>query len=92
LCPISRPGDLPCPSEAVIKGDARVPAISAASIIAKVARDAMMDRAASAFPGFGFERHAGYPTPFHRQKIIKLGLSPLHRLSFTPCRERSLFD
>lgn len=87
-----RPTGLPCPAEAIIKGDARVPAISAASIIAKVARDAMMDAAAESFPGFGFEQHAGYPTPFHQRKIIELGLTPIHRLSFAPCRQRSLFD
>lgn len=81
------PPGLPCPARALIRGDARQPAIAAASIIAKVARDRLMADAARHFPGFGFERHAGYPTAAHRAALGSLGLTPLHRLSFAPCRQ-----
>ncbi|MCA1953507.1 MAG: ribonuclease HII [Hyphomicrobiales bacterium] len=83
------PEDLPCPAEALVGGDAREPAIAAASIIAKVARDRMMAEAARRFPGYGFEDHAGYPTPAHRAALRRLGPCPIHRLSFGPCRAAS---
>ncbi|MFM8354259.1 MAG: ribonuclease HII [Gammaproteobacteria bacterium] len=75
---------LPMPAEAIVRGDARVPAISAASILAKVARDAWMTTAALAFPGYGFEIHKGYPTRAHRDALARLGVTPLHRRSFAP--------
>lgn len=78
------PPGLPCPAEAIIGGDGRSASIAAASIVAKVLRDRMMVRAAKAFPGYGFERHAGYGTAPHRAAIAELGASPLHRLSFAP--------
>lgn len=78
------PPGLPCPAEAIIGGDGRSASIAAASIVAKVLRDRMMVRAADAFPGYGFERHAGYGTAPHRAAIAQLGPSPLHRLSFAP--------
>lgn len=66
-------------ARAVVGGDGSIAEISCASILAKVARDAHMDTLAAAFPGFGFERHAGYGTPQHRAAIAQLGLSPHHR-------------
>ncbi|MBN8532909.1 MAG: ribonuclease HII [Rhizobiales bacterium] len=80
------PKGIPCSAEAVVKGDARVACIAAASIIAKVARDAMMAEAAVHYPGYGFERHMGYPAKAHLAALSKLGLTPIHRLSYAPCR------
>jgi len=65
-----------------IKGDARSWSIAAASILAKVHRDALMAAYDVQYPGYGFARHAGYPTAMHRQAIAELGLSPIHRRSF----------
>ncbi|MCY4057590.1 MAG: ribonuclease HII [Gammaproteobacteria bacterium] len=73
-----------CATVTVIGGDAKVPAISAASIIAKVARDAEMVAAAERFPGYGFERHKGYATTRHLAALQELGPTPLHRRSFAP--------
>ncbi|MCY3837804.1 MAG: ribonuclease HII [Gammaproteobacteria bacterium] len=73
-----------CATVTVIGGDARVPSISAASIIAKVARDAEMVAAAARFPGYGFECHKGYATAMHLAALKKLGPTPLHRRSFAP--------
>ena len=73
-----------CATVTVIGGDAKVPAISAASIIAKVARDAEMVFAAERFPGYGFESHKGYATPVHLEALKRLGPTPLHRRSFAP--------
>lgn len=80
------PEGLDVPALAIIKGDQRVAAIAAASIIAKVARDAMMAKAAQDFPQYGFDQHAGYPTQQHRAALLEFGLSPLHRRSFGPCK------
>lgn len=66
------------------KGDLLIPAISAASIIAKVARDSFMAEQDVLYPGYGFARHVGYGTAAHSQAIAKLGLTPLHRRSFAP--------
>lgn len=76
----------PLPAVAVIRGDDRIPEISAASIIAKVARDEEMTALAARYPGYGFERHKGYATAEHRSALSALGPSPAHRLSFAPCR------
>ncbi|MDF1721227.1 MAG: ribonuclease HII [Minwuia sp.] len=81
------PPDLTIPAEAVVKGDARVAAIAAASIVAKVHRDALMKQHAETWPGYGFERHAGYPTRQHRQALQALGPCPIHRRSFQPVRD-----
>lgn len=81
-CPI-----LPMPSEPVIKGDARVPAIAAASILAKVARDREMVELDTVYPGYGLASHKGYPTPEHLQALRDLGATSLHRRSFAPVRE-----
>ena len=75
---------LPCASVAVVGGDATVPAISAASIIAKVARDAEMTAAATRYPDYGFECHKGYATATHLDSLRRLGPTPLHRRTFAP--------
>ncbi|WP_273204321.1 ribonuclease HII [Marinobacter subterrani] len=75
------------PSEPVIKGDSRVEAISAASIIAKVTRDREMEALEARFPGFGLAQHKGYPTPVHLEALRRLGATPEHRRSFRPVRE-----
>lgn len=79
--------DIDCPSLAVVKGDQRVQAISAASIIAKVARDRLMTELHEVHPQYGFARHKGYPTAQHRQAILDHGVTHLHRRSFKPVRE-----
>ncbi|WP_461480486.1 ribonuclease HII [Porticoccus sp.] len=73
-------------SETVIKGDALVPAISAASILAKVCRDAEMCQFDQQYPGYGFAAHKGYGTAQHREAIAQLGPCPIHRRSFDPVR------
>lgn len=73
-------------ARAVIGGDAVEPAISAASILAKQHRDALMAELDRAFPGYGFAEHAGYPTPGHLQRLRQLGPCVLHRRSFAPVR------
>jgi ribonuclease HII len=70
------------PQETIIGGDALRVQISAASIIAKVYRDALMGTLARSYPGYGFEKHAGYPTPAHKQAILTLGASRIHRKTF----------
>lgn len=79
--------DLPCTRRAIIGGDLTEPAISAASILAKVFRDREMTIAEELFPGYGFAVHKGYPTTQHRTALATLGPSPLHRLSFGPVRQ-----
>jgi ribonuclease HII len=81
-----RPDDLCCASRAIIGGDASCLSIAAASIIAKVARDRMMVRLDAHYPDYGFARHVGYATSFHRDAIARLGPTPFHRLSFSPLR------
>ncbi|HEY9142587.1 MAG TPA: ribonuclease HII [Arenimonas sp.] len=80
------PRDLPCPAEALVKGDAREPAIMAASILAKVARDQYMRELEHRHPGYGFAVHKGYPTPEHLQALQRLGPCDQHRRSFAPVR------
>ncbi|ONF43846.1 ribonuclease HII [Marinobacter lutaoensis] len=75
------------PSEAVVKGDSRVPVISAASILAKVARDREMAALDGRYPGYGLARHKGYPTPEHLEALRRLGPTPEHRRSFRPVRD-----
>ena len=70
------------PQQAVVSGDARSAAIAAASIVAKVTRDRFMQRADARHPGWDFATHVGYATPEHRAAIARLGVSPLHRMSF----------
>jgi ribonuclease HII len=78
--------DLPCPVEAIIDGDAHVPAIAAASIIAKVARDSLMAEMCEKYPGYGFSRHKGYGAPEHKAALERLGPCAIHRMSFKPVR------
>ena len=80
------PPKLPCPVETIVKGDARIASIAAASIVAKVVRDRMMSRLDLAFPAYGFARNAGYGTAMHRAALTRLGPCPFHRLSFAPVR------
>ena len=75
---------LRCAAVAIVGGDAKVPAISAASILAKVARDAEMASAAKEYPDYGFERHKGYATRAHLAALQRFGPTPLHRRSFAP--------
>jgi ribonuclease HII len=81
------PADLCCSAMAIVDGDALVPSISAASIVAKVARDRLMMRLGAEWPGYGFERHMGYATPEHRAALASLGATRHHRRSFAPVRE-----
>lgn len=78
--------ELPCPSEAVIKGDSRVAAISAASIIAKVARDREMVDLDRLYPGYGLAAHKGYGCKTHLLALETLGVSPIHRRSYAPVK------
>jgi ribonuclease HII len=74
--------DVSCNCEAVIGGDGLVMSIAAASIVAKVTRDRYMRHADREHPGWAFAEHVGYSTPVHREAIVRLGVSPLHRMSF----------
>jgi ribonuclease HII len=85
------PIDLPLPQRPLIKGDARCHAIAAASIVAKVHRDAVMRVWDEVFPEYGLASHKGYSTPEHCRAIEKFGPTPLHRLSFEPVRAHCLF-
>jgi ribonuclease HII len=80
----NRKPELPCPVRCVVKGDRRSLSIAAASIVAKVSRDGIMAELAQAFPGYGWERNAGYGTPEHRAALERLGVTPHHRRSFAP--------
>jgi ribonuclease HII len=75
-----------CSAEAIVDGDALIPAISAASILAKTTRDALMAQLDRQYEGYGFASHKGYGTPAHLQALQKLGPSPIHRRSFAPVR------
>ena len=77
---------LRCAARAIVRGDVTEPAISAASILAKVARDAEMCALDSVFPGYDFARHKGYPTPQHLAALERYGVSLAHRRSFGPVR------
>ena len=83
----NRPPDLPCSLECLVKGDGRCLSIAAASIIAKVTRDREMTALAERFPGFGWERNAGYGTAEHRDGLARLGPNIMHRHSFAPIRK-----
>lgn len=85
------PIDVPMPQRALIKGDARCHAIAAASIVAKVYRDACMRVWDEVFPEYGLASHKGYSTPDHLRAIAEFGPTPLHRLSFEPVRAHSRF-
>lgn len=78
------PPDFPCDAEAIVKGDGRSVSIAAASIIAKVTRDRIMVALAQQFPGYGWERNAGYGVKAHQEGLNRLGVTPHHRVSFKP--------
>ncbi|KRP60849.1 ribonuclease HII [Pseudomonas trivialis] len=78
---------LTMPSEAVVKGDSKVPAIAAASILAKVSRDREMAAFELIYPGYGMGGNKGYPTPVHLEALARLGPTPIHRRSFAPVRQ-----
>ncbi|MCA6217545.1 ribonuclease HII [Ideonella sp. B7] len=77
---------LKVPGEAIVKGDTKVPAISAASILAKVHRDRLCEAMHAQWPAYGFATHKGYPTPEHLAALRDLGAAPVHRRSFGPVR------
>ena len=81
---------LPFPSRNIVKGDAKSLLIAAASILAKTARDADCLRLEALYPGYGFARHKGYPTPEHLRALAKLGPCPEHRRSFGPVSQLQL--
>lgn len=76
--------DFPVPAQFIVKGDARSASIGAASIIAKVTRDRMMEELETVYPGYGFAKHKGYGTAAHLAALEKLGACPEHRRSFAP--------
>jgi len=78
--------ELPCSAESIIGGDGTVAAISAASILAKVARDREMVVLDEKYPGYGLAQHKGYPTKAHLEALQQLGVTPIHRRSFGPVR------
>lgn len=80
------PKDFPCPTQCIIGGDGLSLSIAAASIIAKVTRDRLMQAYAEQYPHYGFERHAGYGTALHQQALAAHGPCPIHRRSFAPIR------
>ncbi len=86
------PKDLPAPGEAIIKGDLKEPAISAASILAKTERDRLMVEYDAAYPQFGFAGHKGYGTAAHADALQRLGPCPIHRTSFAPVRRAMLSE
>lgn len=83
--------------QAIVKGDAKSLSIGAASILAKVTRDRIMNEYARIYPEYGFEKHKGYPTKQHKEALKKYGVTPIHRRSFQPVidvlnQQLSLFD
>ena len=85
-CPAEAMLGFSCGIDAVVRGDARIREISAASILAKVSRDAWMTRVAGVYPDYGFERHKGYATEEHLRRLQRFGACRLHRQSFAPVR------
>ena len=79
--------EIDCPGETVIQGDLRVAEISAASILAKVARDNEMQTLDRFYPGYEFSKHKGYPTKLHLEQLKNLGITPLHRKSYAPVKK-----
>ena len=81
---------LPCPVRCVVGGDGRCLSIAAASIVAKVVRDRIMDALADSYPGYGWETNVGYATEFHRDALVRLGPTRHHRPSFASVAQLSL--
>lgn len=84
--------ELPVSQQGIIRGDRVVKSIAAASIIAKVYRDELMEKMADLYPGYGFSEHKGYATREHRECLRRLGPCPIHRKNFAPVREVATFD
>ena len=84
--------DLPLSQKTVVGGDAKSACIAAASIIAKVHRDAWMKHLDTVYPGYEFKKHKGYGTPAHLKLLLEKGPSPVHRRSFSPCSPVSEFE
>jgi len=84
------PKGLSCEARAIVKGDLTEPAISAASILAKTVRDALMLELDAAHPGYGLGQHKGYGTAAHAEALTRLGPAPCHRMSFAPVRAAAL--
>ena len=84
------PANLPAPATSLIQGDSLEPAISAASILAKTARDRLMVELCSQYPGYGFSKHKGYGTQQHATALSELGPCALHRRSFAPVAKAAL--
>lgn len=82
------PKSLPCAATPIVKGDSKSLSIAAASILAKTSRDHLMQKLAEEYPGYGWEKNAGYPTPEHLTALDKLGITPHHRRSFAPVRNK----
>ena len=83
----NRTPELPCSAEAIVKGDQTEPAICAASILAKVARDQEMVAMDARYPGYGLAKHKGYPTKQHIEALKSKGVTEIHRRSFGPVRK-----
>jgi len=79
------------PYETIVKGDQKIFSIAAASILAKVARDTIMRQYAKNFPEYGFDTHVGYGTAEHQKALKKYGITPLHRRSYKPVSQQTLF-
>lgn len=79
--------NLPFDQTSVVAGDAKIFSVAAASIVAKVTRDRIMERMDKKFPGYGFAYHKGYPTRRHLEALAAAGASPIHRMSFRPLRQ-----
>jgi ribonuclease HII len=79
--------ELNCSVESIVKGDALVAAIGAASILAKVTRDTLMIEMDDRYPGYGFAKHKGYPTKQHSEALARLGVCEIHRRSYAPVRK-----
>jgi ribonuclease HII len=77
---------MPVRSEAIVKGDDKVAAISAASILAKTARDLALARLHELYPQYALDQHKGYPTALHLERLREHGISPIHRKSYAPVK------